>query len=40
MTDNSQGKLYGLGNGGGRMVTVSNAGDKSTGYQIGMRHNF
>lgn len=40
VTDNSQGKLYGLGNGAGRMVTVSNAGDKSTGYQIGMRHNF
>jgi len=40
VTDNSVGKTYGIGNGGGRAVTVSNNGDKSTGYQIGMRHNF
>ena len=40
VTDNSVGKSYGLGNGAGRMVTVANAGDSSTGIQIGMRHNF
>jgi len=40
VTDNSVGKTYGIGNGSGRAVTVSNNGDKSTGYQIGMRHNF
>ena len=34
------GKVYGLGNGSGRLVNVSNAGDKSSGYQIGVRHNF
>jgi predicted porin len=33
-------KFYGLGNGSGRMVTVPNNGDKSTGYQVGVRHNF
>ncbi len=43
VTDNGTegtGKVYGIGNGSGRQVFVSNAGDKSSGYQIGMRHNF
>jgi predicted porin len=43
VTDNGTegtGKVYGIGNGSGRVVNVSNAGDKSTAYQIGMRHNF
>ena len=43
VTDNTTdgtGKVYGIGNGSGRVVNVSNAGDKSTGFQIGMRHNF
>ncbi|MGV0962196.1 MAG: porin, partial [Limnohabitans sp.] len=40
IVDNSLGKSYGLGNGAGRMVTVSNNGDKSTAYQVGIRHNF
>jgi predicted porin len=43
VTDNGTegtGKIYGIGNGSGRVVSVSNAGDKSTGFQIGMRHNF
>ncbi len=34
---------YGLGNGAGRMVTVdttSAATAKSTGHQVGIRHNF
>jgi len=39
-TEGTSGKVYGLVNGAGRLVTVANAGDKSTGYQIGMRHNF
>jgi len=39
-TTNSLGKLYGIGNGSGRLFNVSAAGDKSTAYQIGMRHNF
>ena len=34
------GKVYGLGNGSGRLFNVSAAGDKSSGYQIGVRHNF
>jgi len=34
------GKVYGLGNGSGRLFNVSAAGDKSTAYQIGVRHNF
>jgi hypothetical protein len=38
-TDGS-GKIYGIGNGSGRVVTVSGSGDKSTAYQIGVRHNF
>jgi GBP family porin len=33
-------KYYGLGNGSGRMVTVADAGGKSTAYQVGIRHNF
>jgi predicted porin len=40
VTDNSVGTTYGLGNGAGRMVTVNGAAAKSTGMQIGMRHNF
>jgi predicted porin len=40
VTDNSVGATYGLGNGGGRMVAVNGAAAKSTGMQIGMRHNF
>jgi predicted porin len=40
VTDNSVGKTYGIGNGSGRAVTVAANGDKSTAYQIGMRHNF
>ena len=40
VTDNSVGTSYGLGNGGGRMVAVNGAAAKSTGMQIGMRHNF
>jgi predicted porin len=39
-TEGTSGKVYGLVNGAGRLVTVGTAGDKSTGYQIGMRHNF
>jgi predicted porin len=39
-TEGTSGKVYGLGNGGGRLVAVGTAGDKSTAYQIGMRHNF
>jgi predicted porin len=43
VTDNAtdgNGTRYGIGNGSGRQVNVSLAGDKSSGYQIGMRHNF
>ncbi len=40
VTDNSVGSTYGLGNGAGRMVAVNGAAAKSTGMQIGMRHNF
>lgn len=40
VTKNTLGKSYGLGNGAGRMVAVSNNEDKSTGIQIGMRHAF
>jgi predicted porin len=40
VTDNSVGATYGLGNGAGRMVAVNGAAAKSTGMQIGMRHNF
>jgi len=39
-TEGTSGKVYGLGNGAGRLVAVGAAGDKSTAYQIGMRHNF
>jgi predicted porin len=38
VTDNSTGTHYGIGNGSGRVVTVD--GSKSTGYQVGVRHNF
>jgi predicted porin len=38
VTDNSRGSSYGIGNGSGRLVTVS--GNKSTAYQAGIRHNF
>ncbi len=38
VTDNSTGTSYGIGNGSGRLVTVS--GNKTTGYQAGIRHNF
>ncbi|MEY2619825.1 MAG: hypothetical protein RL522_2827 [Pseudomonadota bacterium] len=40
VTDNSTGKAYGIGNGSGRLATVDNNGDKSTAYQVGIRHNF
>jgi len=43
VTDNAtdgKGTIYGIGNGSGRVVNVSTAGDKSSGYQIGVRHNF
>jgi predicted porin len=41
VTDNgANSKTYGIGNGSGRLVTVANNGDKSTAYQIGVRHNF
>jgi len=41
VTDNgANSKTYGIGNGAGRLVTVAANGDKSTAYQIGMRHNF
>ena len=41
VTDNEAAtKIYGIGNGSGRLVTVAANGDKSTGMQIGMRHNF
>jgi predicted porin len=41
VTDNgNNSKTYGIGNGAGRVVAVANNGDKSTGIQIGMRHNF
>jgi len=40
VTDNKLGKLYGVVNGSGRPVTVANDGDKTTAYQIGIRHNF
>jgi predicted porin len=36
----SAGKIYGLGNGAGRLVAVGAVGGNSTAYQIGMRHNF
>jgi len=39
VTDNSIGNTYGIGNGAGRLATVG-ADNKTTGYQIGMRHNF
>ncbi len=40
VTDNSVGKTYGIGNSSSRMATVANNGDKSTAYQVGIRHNF
>jgi predicted porin len=39
-TEGTSGKVYGLGNGAGRMVAVGAVGGNSTAYQIGMRHNF
>jgi len=40
VTDNSVGTAYGIVNGAGRLVTVAASGDKTTGYQVGIRHNF
>jgi len=40
VTDNTLGKTYGIVNGAGRLVTVANNGDKTTAYQVGIRHNF
>ena len=41
VTDNdAASKIYGLGNGSGRLVTVAANGDKTTGMQVGVRHNF
>ncbi len=40
VTDNKTGKLYGIVNGAGRPTTVAADGDKTTGYQVGVRHNF
>jgi predicted porin len=39
-TTNGLGKAYGIGNGSGRLAAVDNNLDKSTAYQIGMRHSF
>jgi predicted porin len=39
-TKNSLGKIYGIGNGSSRLATVDNNLDKSTAYQIGLRHSF
>jgi len=39
-TTNSLGKIYGIGNGSSRLATVVTDLDKSTAYQLGMRHNF
>jgi len=40
VTDNTLGKTYGIVNGAGRLVTVANNCDKTTAYQVGIRHNF
>jgi len=39
-TTNSLGKAYGIGNGSSRLAAVDNNLDKSTAYQIGLRHSF
>jgi len=40
LTDNTLGKSYGVVNGAARLVTVANALDNTTAYQVGVRHNF